>query len=98
LYASLAVRNPWSYAELSEAVEAWGFRALQKERVFLDRGQVAKRWYAEEYAPVVEMMRQAELVGNSTEAEAYLRVARERYRLMRTHAWNDEVVRRLAEG
>jgi hypothetical protein len=98
LYASLTVRHPWSYAELSEAVEAWGFRALQKERIFLDRGHVAKRWYAEEYAPVVEMMRQAELVGRSTEAEAYLRVARERYRLMRTHAWNDEVVRRLAEG
>ena len=44
---------------------------------------------------MVAMMREADLIGRGTEAEAYLRVARERYRLMRTHEWNDEVIERL---
>lgn len=96
-YAKFAVRDPWSYAELAEAVEAWGFRCQQNDRSFLDREAVARRWYAEEYTPVVRMLREAELLGSGTEAEAYLRVTRERYRLMRTHEWNDEVIRRLRE-
>jgi hypothetical protein len=95
-YERLEVRDPWSYAELSEAVEAWGYRCMQNDRTFRDRAEVARRWYDQEYTPVVEMMRQAQLIGQSTEAEAYLRVARERYRLMRTHEWNDEVITRLA--
>ena len=37
----------------------------------------------------------ADLIGSGTEAEAYQRVARERYRLMRTHEWNDEVIEEL---
>jgi hypothetical protein len=41
------------------------------------------------------MLRAADLIGNRTEAEAYQRVARERYRLMRTHEWNDEIIERL---
>lgn len=94
-YARLTVRDPWSYAQLGEAVEAWGFRCLQDDRIFHDRAEVARRWYAEEYTPVVRMLREAELLGAGTEAEAYLRVARQRYRLMRTHEWNDEVIRRL---
>lgn len=96
-HAALAVRDAWSYAELGEAVEAWGFRCMQDERRFLDRSEVARRWYAEEYTPVVRMLREAELLGTSTETEAYLRVARERYRLMRTHEWSDDVIRRLRE-
>ena len=44
---------------------------------------------------MVRMLRAADLVGDSTEAEAYLRVASERYRLMRTHEWSDEVIERL---
>jgi len=96
-YAKLTVRDPWSYAQLGEAVEAWGFRYLQHERTFSDRAEVARRWYAEEYTPVVRMLREADLLGTGTEAEAYLRVATERYRLMRTHEWNDEVIRRLRE-
>jgi hypothetical protein len=95
--AKLTVTEPWSYAELGEAVEAWGFRAMQHEGRFSDRAEIAKRWYAEEYAPVVRMLRQADLLGSGTEAEAYLRVTRERYRLIRTHEWNDEVIARLRE-
>jgi len=93
--AKITVTDPWSYAELGEAVEAWGFRAMQDEARFLDRAEIARRWYAQEYAPVVRMLRAADLVGSRTEAEAYLRVAAERYRLILTHDWNDEVIERL---
>ena len=94
-HAKITVRDPWSYAQLGEAVEAWGFRCMQHERRFLDREEVARRWFAEEYTPVVGMLREADLLGSSTEAEAYLRVASERYRLIRTHEWSDEIIRRL---
>jgi hypothetical protein len=95
--AKITVSDPWSYAELGEAVEAWGFRCMQHEQRFLDRSEVARRWWAEEYTPVVRMLREAELLGSGSEAEAYLRVTRERYRLIRTHDWNDDVIRRLRE-
>jgi len=93
--AKITVTDPWSYAQLGEAVEAWGFRCIQDERRFLDRDEIARRWYREEYTPVVRMLRSAGLIGSGTEAEAYLRVAAERYRLMLTHEWNDEVIERL---
>src|SRR3954471_16318911 len=35
--ARITFSDPWCYAELSEAVEAWGFRLMQQERQFLDR-------------------------------------------------------------
>jgi hypothetical protein len=95
--AKIQVTDPWSYAELGEAVEAWGFRYMQHEQRFCDRAEIARRWFAEEYTPVVRMLRDAKLLGVGTETEAYMRVARERYRLMRTHEWNDEVIRRLRE-
>jgi hypothetical protein len=93
--AKITVTDPWSYAELGEAVEAWGFRCMQDKGRFLDRPDVARHWYAEEYVPVVRMLRAADLIGSRTEAEAYLRVAAERYRLILTHDWNDEVIERL---
>lgn len=94
-YANITFSSPWAYAELGGAVEAWGCRAMQDERRFMDRAEIARRWYSEEYRPVVRMLRAADLIGNRTEAEAYQRVARERYRLMRTHEWNDEIITRL---
>jgi hypothetical protein len=93
--AKVTVSDPWSYAELGEAVEAWGFRCMQSAGKFLDREQVAKLWFEQEYRPVVRMLREADLLGKRTEAEAYLAVASERYRLIRTHDWNDEVIARL---
>jgi len=93
--ATILVTTAWSYAELSEEVEAWGFRLMQHEGRFLDRETVARRWYAEEYRPVVRMLVQADLIGDRTEAEAYLHLACQRYRLMRTHRWDDEVLDRL---
>jgi len=93
--AKITVTDPWSYAELGETVEAWGFRYMQDKGQFLNRAEIARQWYNEEYVPVVRMMRAADLIGSRTEAEAYMRVAAERYRLIRTHEWNEEIIERL---
>ena len=70
---------------------------MQHERRYFDRAEVARRWFIEEFTPVVRMLRAADLIGSGTDAEAYMRVASERYRLMRTHEWNDEVIERLRQ-
>ncbi|GAA4037783.1 MULTISPECIES: ParB N-terminal domain-containing protein [Allokutzneria] len=90
--AAVLMSDPWEYTELGETVEAWGFRLMQDEGKFLDRLTVAKRWYEEEFVPVVRMLQQADLVGDRTEAEAYMHIAGERFRLIRTHRWDDEVI------
>jgi hypothetical protein len=90
--------DPWDFAVLAEAVEAWGFRAAQARGEALDRAETAQLWLDTEYRPVIAMLREADLLGAGTESEAYLRVAEERYRLMRTHAWSDDVLQRLTEG
>ncbi|MGI8696329.1 MAG: chromosome partitioning protein ParB [Mycobacteriales bacterium] len=94
---TLASSDPWTYARIGEAVEAWGFRAMQDEQQFLDRTTVARRWYDEEFTPVVTMMHEADLIGRRSDSEAYLRVTTERYRLMRTHDWSQEVIDRLRD-
>jgi hypothetical protein len=93
----IRVSDPWFYAEVAEAVEAWGFRLIQEKGAFCERAEVANRWFREEYEPVVKMLRDQHLIGERTETEAYLRVARERYRLLRAHEWSDEIVARLAK-
>jgi hypothetical protein len=70
---------------------------MQSSGTFLDRVQIAKLWFEQEYTPVVRMLREADLLGKRTEAEAYLAVASERYRLIRTHDWNDDVIERLRQ-
>jgi hypothetical protein len=92
---SIEVADAWAYAELSQAVEAWGFRLMQHESRYLDRETVARRWWSEEYKPVVRMLRQADLIGDRSDADAYLQLACQRYRLLRTHRWDDEVVDQL---
>jgi hypothetical protein len=91
----IELTDPWAYAVLGEAVEAWGARFMHHEGKYFDREQIAARWYEEEYLPVVAMIAAADLLGSGTKTEAYLRIASERYRLMRTHEWNDEVINRL---
>jgi hypothetical protein len=93
--AAMVLSDPWAYTLLSESVEAWGFRLMQDEGRFLDRAEVARRFHAEEFEPVVGMLRQAGLIGDRTEAEAYLAVNEQRYRLMRTHRWDDDVIETL---
>ncbi|CAM4135573.1 chromosome partitioning protein ParB [Kibdelosporangium persicum] len=95
--AAMVLSDPWQYTVLSETVEAWGFRLMQDENRFLTRAEVAARFYAEEFQPVVSLLRQAGLIGDRTEAEAYLAVSEQRYRLMRTHRWDDEVIAALRQ-
>jgi hypothetical protein len=94
--AEIQLSDPWDYSVLAESVEAWGFRAMQDRAELLDRHRTALLWLETEYRPVVAMLHEADLVRGCTETEAYLRVARERYRLLRTHRWDDEVIKRLA--
>ena len=96
--AAIRLADAWEYSELGESVEAWGFRLMQDEQTFLDRPTVAARWYEEEFVPVVTMVRQAGMIDTQTEAEAYLWVIAERYRLIRSHRWDDEVITALQEG
>ena len=96
--ARVVLSDPWRYAALAEGVEAWGFRAMQERGGFLDRREVARAWFEDEYAPVAEMLREGGFVGpGETEADAYMRVASVRYRLLRTHEWTPEVLERLRE-
>lgn len=94
---AVTVTDPWEYAELSECVEAWGFRLMQEKGEFLGRDSVARRWFGEEFLPVVRMLRNADMLPEHTDAEAYLWIARERYRLVRRHMWNDEIVAELRD-
>jgi hypothetical protein len=85
--------DEWRYAALAEAVEAWGFRASQARREELSRRDVAESWFREEYEPVVEMLREAQLVPKGvSDTEAYMKVAHLRYLILRTHEWTDEVI------
>jgi len=86
------------YADLAEAIEAWGFRMMHARGEFMTREEVAEAWYQEEYVPVVELLREAGLLGRGTETEAYGRVAALRYMLLRTHEWNDAVIERVREA
>lgn len=94
-WARIQLGDPWDYSLLAEGVEAWGFRRSQSDGELLDRQRMAELWFREEYVPVVGMLRDADLIGHHTETEAYLRLAAERYRLLRTHAWTEDVIERL---
>jgi len=83
------------YAGLAEGVEAWGARLMHAERTYMDRAEIAGRWFAEEYVPVVEMLKEADLIGRNTETEAYIKVGSLRYLLLRTHEWDEDVIERL---
>ena len=94
----IRITDPWDYARLAEHVEAWGFRTSQERHEAISRRETAFQWLENEYRPVVKMLREADLIGNRTETEAYMRVGCQRYRLMRTHRWDEEVIQRVLEG
>jgi hypothetical protein len=96
--SEIRLSDPWDYAVLAEAVEAWGFRATRERHELLDRKTTAELWLETEYRPVVEMLREADVITDGTETEAYMRIARERYRLLRTHTWSDDVIHQVIEG
>jgi hypothetical protein len=93
----IALTDAWDYGELAESVEAWGFRLMQDRAEFLDRATAARLWFDEEYVPVVEMLREAEMLGEGTETDVYMRLSGMRYRLMRTHQWSEDVLARVRE-
>jgi hypothetical protein len=84
--------DEWRFAALAESVEAWGFRLIQRRGELLTRAEVAEAWFREEYEPVVQMLREAGLIRQGTETEAYMRVAALRYLILRTHEWDDHVI------
>ena len=97
--SEVQLSDPWDFAVLAEGVEAWGFRAIQKHGEALDRVEAARLWLETEYRPVVEMLREAGMIDRrQTETEAYMRVAADRYRLLRTHSWSEDVLERVLEG
>jgi hypothetical protein len=94
--ARISLRDPWDFGTLAEAVEAWGFRAMQNRGTYMDRAEIARHWYTEEYEPVVELLRAGDLIAEGeTETEGYMRVAADRYRVLRTHEWSDDVLDQL---
>jgi hypothetical protein len=94
--ARISLRDPWDFGVLAEAVEAWGFRAMQNRGTYMDRAEVAHHWFTEEYEPVVELLRAGDLIAEGeTETEGYMRVAADRYRVLRTHDWSDDVLDQL---
>jgi hypothetical protein len=94
----IQITDPWNYARLAEHVEAWGFRTSQERHEAISRPEAAFQWLETEYRPVVQMLKEADLVGDRTETEAYMQVSAERYRLIRTHRWDEAVIQQLIEG
>ena len=90
--AEIQLTDPWDYGRLAEAVEAWGFRLSQDRGEPISRREMAYLWLENEYRPVIEMLRGADLIGTTTETEAYMRVSAARYRLLRTHTWDEDVL------
>jgi hypothetical protein len=97
-HSEIQLNDLEDYALLAEMVEAWGFRAIQSRGDALNRRQNALLWLETEFRPVVAMLHEAGLVGHRTNAEAYMRIAGERYWLLRTHEWSDEVLQQVIDG
>ncbi len=96
---AVRLTDPPHYAQLAEAVEAWGFRLTQEIGDFLSRPEVARRWFGEEFLPVVRMARRAGIRADiDSDAELYLWLAGERYRLFRRHIWDDAVFEQLSDA
>lgn len=90
------VSTPHAYGKLAEMVEAWAARTMQREGVYMDKRAMARRWVDEEYLPVLELMAEAGVKGHDElDADAYMRAAGERYRLIREHEWDREVMAQI---
>jgi hypothetical protein len=90
---ALVLTDPEHYPWLAEMVEAWAARLMFVEGQALDRAEAARRWYAEEFVPVVDMIRDGDLMEKGeTPADAYMRAAGERYSIFHNHVWNAEVI------
>jgi hypothetical protein len=94
----IQITDSWNYATLAENVEAWGFRLSQDRGEHLSRRETAYLWLETEYRPVIAMLREAELIGDQTETETYMRISGERYRLLRTNRWDEDVIAQIIAG
>ena len=90
--ARIELADEERYAALAEGVEAWGFRLMQDENRFITRGEVANRWFDEIYAPQIELLREADLIGSGGETEAFMRLEEQRYLILRSHAQADDAM------
>ncbi len=102
---AIRLRNADDYMLLAEGVEAWAFRFMVRRSELLDRRRAAELWWTEEYAPAVQLLRDEDLISDLaeddkglTDTEAYLRFAAQRYRLLRSHRWDDRAVTTLRES
>jgi hypothetical protein len=96
---SIRLTRGEDYPRLAEMVEAWSARRAWAGGEHLDREAAVQRWYEEEFVPVSGMIEDAGLRRpDETPADAYLRVACDRYYLAREHVWNAEVMERLRKG
>ena len=97
--AAINCTDPHDYHRLAEMIEAWACRLMHQEEAYFDKQTMARRWFDEEYTPVLEMIEEAGVRGrDETGADAYIRVAGERYRLIREHDWNRDVMQLVAES
>jgi len=96
--AEINCTDPADYHRLAEMVEAWACRLMHHESAYFDKATMAERWYDEEYTPVLRLIDEAGVRGShETGADAYIRVAGERYRLIREHQWNRDVMQMVSE-
>ena len=76
-----------------------GFDSPRRSAIFSSRPEVARRWFGEEFLPVVRMARRAGIRADiDSDAELYLWLAGERYRLFRRHIWDDAVFEQLSDA
>ena len=68
---------------------------MQARQEPMTREEVAKAWFDDEYVPVIETLREADLLGDGSETEAYIRVVTLRFLTLGTHEWTEEVLERL---
>lgn len=95
-HARVRPSDPWDYGVLAEAVEAWGFRVMQERREYMDREEVARLWYEDDFLPIIAALQAGDFIRpGETQGDAYMRVVGARYELLRTHEWSDEVLDRL---
>lgn len=92
----IQLSDEWRYAQLATLIESWGYRTSVDDGRVLDRRELARRWFAEEYEPTVALLREAGIGGGGTETERYLRVAMLRFLLLQRHDLTPEDAERLA--
>ena len=95
---ALRLTDPKRYPWLAEMVEAWSARLMFAEGALLTRAQAAARWYEEEFAPVTGLIQEGNLLEKGeTPADAYMRVAGERYSVFHDHVWGPDVIETLGQ-